>query len=340
MHRDRSLDFLRGTAIFFMISTHAIGVFYNGNNPIIEWISWWGGTVCFTIFLFVFAAVYGLKLHKGTLDTKHELKRALLILGAYYFIALWVYVFGVWKFGPVDQSFWRDIRSIFQLEKLIYFTEFVIAFVGYIVFIALLQRPLLILLKRPLLGIVAGLGGYGISSFLYSLSWDHGLVGIVKEHLVGNGDIHSFPLLAYLPVVMLGLLWGYWLRQEGFDRWRRAKQGGLVLLGIWVVLHSTGWIPPDRFPPTLLFLSYGLAFCFIALAIFNLLEKIRWIERPLFFVGKHAFSFYFLHILIMIPLGTWLVTASSDIFRLVFLFGVVMLAISGVITAKSSLRRN
>jgi len=323
-----------------MIITHAIGVFYNGNNAVIEWISWWGGTVCFTIFLFVFAAVYGLKLHKGELDVRHELKRAFVTLIAYYAIALWVFVFGEWKFGPVDSSFWSDIFAILRLEKLMYFTEFILAFVLYIVAIALLQRWLRPLLAKPVLGILVGLGGYWVGLLLHSLSWDSGVKGTIKAHLVGNGDIHSFPLLSYLPVVMLGLLWGYWLRQGGFDRWKWAKLGALCMLGLWVVLRITGWVPEDRFPPTLFFLSYGLTFSFVTLALFKLLEKVRWIERPFFFVGKHAFTFYFLHILIMIPLGTWFQVASPDAFRLLFLFGVVMLSIPGVITVKNGLMRH
>lgn len=338
MHRDRSLDFLRGTAIFFMIITHAIGVFYNGDNSVIQWISWWGGTVCFTIFLFVFAAVYGLKLHKGSLNTRHELRRAGITLIAYYTIAFWVYVFGVWKFGSMTNVV-SDVLAILRLEKLMYFTEFIVAFVLFVVLIALTQQWLRRLLGKPTFAVVAGAGSYVFGAFLYSLTWDGGVLGILKAHLVGNGEIHSFPLLSYMPVVLLGLLWGYWLRKEGYNRWKWARRGGAVLTVIMLVLHVTDWVTPDRFPPTILFLSYGLWFSFVTLSLFNVFEKIKWVERPFFFVGKHAFSFYFLHILLMMPLGLWF-AASADVFRLAFLCTTIMLAISGVVMAKTALATN
>ena len=116
--RDYSLDFLRGLAVIFMVITHVFALFYKGPNPIMDWFIWWGATVCFTTFLFIFSVLYGLKLSKGGLDVKKELKRFGVILAGYYLIGFWVSLF--WG----EQTPLEVLLFIKQPE----FVEFIIAF--------------------------------------------------------------------------------------------------------------------------------------------------------------------------------------------------------------------
>lgn len=340
MHRDRSLDFLRGTAILFMISTHAIGTFYSGQNPIIEWISWWGGTVCFTIFLFVFGAVYGLKLYKGVLDTRHEMRRAFLMLLGYYVLALWVYIFGEWKFGGSGGVFFGDVFAILRFEKLMYFTEFVLAFVLYILIILITQHELRRILQRPLVVILGSFGLYILGKYLYSLSWNEGIMGIIKAHMVGNGAMHSFPLLSYAPVMFGGMVWGFWLRITNFDKRRWIAVFAGCLLGMFAAQTLLGFNASDRFPPSITFLTYGMTYVFSTLLVFPLIERVKFLEWPLFYMGKHAFSFYALHIVLMIPVGYLLGGGTESVVRTIFWLAVILLAIVGFITAKMATQRH
>ncbi|HLD96614.1 MAG TPA: heparan-alpha-glucosaminide N-acetyltransferase domain-containing protein [Patescibacteria group bacterium] len=81
--RDLSIDFLKGTAVLFMIVTHVNAFFYDGRLPWLNFWTWWGATICFISFVFAYGLGYGTRLARGPLDRKSTLKRLFTLLTGY-----------------------------------------------------------------------------------------------------------------------------------------------------------------------------------------------------------------------------------------------------------------
>ncbi|MCA9397283.1 DUF1624 domain-containing protein [candidate division WWE3 bacterium] len=292
-NRDYSLDFLRGLAVIFMIITHVIAIFYTGNNNIIDWFEWWGATICFTTFLFVFSVLYGLKLSKDTIDTTKQVKRFVTILISYYAIALWVSLF--YK----DYSITNILLFVEQPE----FTEFIITFGWYILIISLFQKQLKPLLNRPLTLFIIGILLYSSSLFLYNSETSNLFTSLIKSQLVGYNNWHTFGVLTYSPVFFMGLWWGNTILHDSSSHSHKISKmiatitAGLLLLTYFFQLST--W---HRWPPSALFLLYGIAFCWIIVTVWPYVKTWYLITSPILSVGQKALTYYFGHLIILMPL--------------------------------------
>ena len=296
--RDTSLDFLRGNAIFFMILTHVIVLHYQGDNPTIQFFSWWGGTVCFTIFLFVFSAVIGLKLAAGKFNVWRELLRSLILLIGYYVVAIWVYFFNE---GHVDSATISRIPDILTLRLQPEYVEFIIAFMLFVWLAVALKPAWIWLVQRSIPWLLVVVAVYVWSTVLYQYDWGGGYAEIIKAQLVGDPARHTFPVLAYFPIFALGMWWGYFIKSTKATALIWGGVGFITTFGTLVALLTLRILPIERWPPTLSFMLIGLSYAFFIITLYPILRFIPLVPRFIRFVGRHPFEYFLYHLILLLP---------------------------------------
>ncbi len=324
--RDQTIDTLRGSAILFMIITHAIDLFYTGNSAFWNWWVWWGATVCFTIFLFVFAVLYGKKIMRNTIHTAKETRRIGILLAGY--VGLGIYV----QFFLNDADVGRTltlIPRILTLTHLPKLTEFIPTFAWYIGLIAIFKKQLATIIGRFWIIAVCVSIGYVLARYLYLFDLGHPILNAIKAQLVGHEDMHSFGVLSYVPVFGLGLWWGAIRGQEPINQKILRRLASISLLCL-VVLYATRWSEWGRWPPTILFLLYGLVYSFVAWWLFPVYATyIRPLVQYLSFIGKNAFIYYIGHILLIMPLSLIISTNRTSILPTLVVLAFVLVVIGG-----------
>ncbi|MBU1110629.1 DUF1624 domain-containing protein, partial [Patescibacteria group bacterium] len=300
--REESLDFLRGIAVFFMLLAHAIFFFYQGENNILRNAKLIGDTFCFTVFLFVSGTVtylaYLRQNENASLFHQRLWRRSLIILGSYYIVAL---VSVVKEFAwPPSISWWQILGEVLIFIKIPGFIEFLIPLILYRLLYFPLKNFYKFVLKDWKRVALASAIIYGLGSILYSLEVSPSLISW-KALIVGESNWYTFPLLQYFPIFLIGLYWGKWISatKKSLVEEERAWFVGfylslgfaLMLISAWAVGIHPG-ITLNRWPPSPLFLTLGLALVFLLIALDFLLEKLQtrrlWM-RLLFFWGKYAF---------------------------------------------------
>ncbi|MCA9392307.1 hypothetical protein KC614_03835 [candidate division WWE3 bacterium] len=297
--RDETLDFLRGSAVLFMIVCHAFVLLYSGKLLVMDLLVFWGATVCFTIFLFVFSVIYARKINNGRLQLSKELRRVLTFIVGYFIVAFWV-VF--WSFPDVikDGAYW-----VFRVLSLYYmpaFTEFVITFAWFVLLFLILQRPIKAMLKRMSSTVIVTATLYVLAGVLYTMTADTLLWRTIGAQLVGFRDFHIFGVLSYMPVAGFGLWWGSREFKDDNVRMVSARNWFVVLLALFVFLRVTGLSSWHRWPPSIYFMLYGFTFTFLAIWQFDWIKKLGRVYKFVLSVGKNAFVYYLGHLLILMPL--------------------------------------
>ncbi|NTV31491.1 acyltransferase [candidate division WWE3 bacterium] len=296
--RQPALDFLRGCAIFFMICTHVIVLHYQGTNPIIHFFSWWGGTVCFTIFLFVFSAVYGMKIAQQKVNLRKEIKRLLLMLVGYYLIAAWVHIF---KAGNIHPETIQRINQIIRFELQPEYTEFIVAFMLYIIVTVIFYRLWQWFLSRPYLWALLIASVFIWSPIIESWNWGEGYINVIKSYLVGFNGLHSFPILPYFMVYGLGLWWGFNSQKQSFNSLYWGGISFIITATLWLGYRLSGHDEMLRWPPNVYFLLHGLLYIYGTLSLYHIAQYIPAIPKLIVFVGKHPFEYFLYHLIILMP---------------------------------------
>ncbi len=324
------IDFLRGSAVLFMIFTHVNAVFLTCYDPVLDRLTWWGATVSFTVFLFCFGFLYGLKFAKSKkLKTLKQLKRALILAVIYYLSAISAHFF---LFRQLDG---RGLLSILTLDYLPPYTEFIISFVLYIPLIIIGQRLFVVLAKKPLVFILFSIGVYVLSGWLYGLHWGLGTINGIKALLVGHGHVRSFGLLSYFPVLALGMVAG----RMAVERRRRLVYLMLLtlILGLFIILKKYDLYHWYRFPPSPLFLTYGLIYSMAVLLFYRYIKKIRPINKYIVFLGKNALFIFLANVVVILGLYYFLADKNFTPAYIWILQIVILAAITGVAWIKKAL---
>lgn len=329
--RDQALDFLRGNAIIFMVLTHVIVLFYQGLSPTLSLLSWWGGTVCFTIFLFVFSSVIGLKLSKKIINTSKELNRSIKLLLGFYIVAICVHLF-INNSGNLN-----DLSDILIYKNLLEFTEFILAFIFYIWFILVFKKAFARLLQSVWVLLLLAVGIYIVSRYGYQLHWGQGYINIIKAQLIGHNDWHTFGIFSYFPVFTIGLIWGYKCVDKNFKKikWSGVTSG--VLLVVLVCLKYLNWSSFQRWPPSVLFLLIGLSYSFVILWFYQWISQISVFDNLIKFIGRNPFFYYVAHLVLLMPARYYSVVSKPDEFNTILIFLGVIVLISVFILAKKLL---
>ena len=310
--RDNRLDFIRGSAVVFMIICHALVFLYEGPSPVIEFFIYWGATVCFTMFLLVFGVLYGMKYAKGSFDSVKELRRALTFFIGYLGMGAWVYFWQQTNIGKSIQI--SELIDLVSTKMMSEYTEFVFAFVVFIMF-AILLKPLFAKFRLMALWlIVFAVLGYVVAGALYALPTSGILLVTIKQHLIGSGDLHRFGLFMYLPIFALGVGWGFVQIKHPEIIDKLVLVISVMTLIILLIFKFTGLSVWHRWPPSIYFLLYGLVYPCLVFVIYDRLPKLT---RPatdyVVGIGQNAFLYYVGHLVVLFPLQYLLNTPHSSV---------------------------
>ncbi len=321
--RETMIDILRGIAVAIMVITHVIAITYRGSDATVINIGLFGGITSFTFFL----VLSGISTYLGTLSLSQEeyqlkkgkaLQRTLKIIVAYYLIAF-VSAFVTLKIFslPPNASWISGIIEIILLITLPQFAEFLITLAFYSLSVTFLFRFYKFVLRNPLLAILISIASYGIAHFLAYVDLGSNIANNLKAlfvgHIYSTGQLHSFPILQYLPIFIFGLFFGKFILNNQTKSLRvRISLIWLVVFGALTFAGSIAfkYLPtqilnplPDegRFPPSLTFLTLSLSFTLgvvlVYLLVNNFLPKV--VKAYLHFLGVNALKLLVFHSLVL-----------------------------------------
>ncbi len=319
-----------------MIITHTNGMFYKGSGDWLDFFTWTGATVCFTLFLFAFGASYGIKLTKTRLNFSEGLERTMKMLAGYYIVAFVVRILGT-ECQSRDCQLW-EILTFIDIPQ---FTEFILAFVLFDLMILVFRRPLRFLLRFPLTLAVVSIGIYTAGILLNQLNVGDGYSVVIKELLVGHEDLHRFGILPYFPVLAAGLYWGRLIAEDRRNLFQISAFVAIFSLIFTQGIKFIGISDWNRWPPSVFFSMYGMTYVFGIIFVTKLLEKTRIIEKisplknVLIKASKNTFPIYKYHIVFIMFTACLLNFAQFGRAISLSIFCAVTCAVFLVIEAKS-----
>lgn len=297
-----------------MIVTHTNAFFYNKTGTWLDAFTWLGATVCFTAFLFVSGTISGMTIKKGTMTRFRAFMRGFSLLGTYYIVA-----FLMAFFKESHPSTIRTTIDILTFRLVPEFTEFILPFVIFPMLVAI-GLPILRKNKRnPLFLVAVSIITFAVASALYKLNWGEGYLVIIKSLLVGEGQLHRFPLLSYLPVYTIGMWWGLRNREDKKHELLLTKNMLLVSVSLYLALLLTGAANWNRWPPSLLFFAYGFIFIFGVILLHNQLHLHKKAHDIIAFLGHYAISYYVYHLIALLMLELFVISGQLDEISTIFM---------------------
>ncbi len=353
--REKTIDILRAFAVLLMIITHVIAIaFDHGNgNKIIYYLGIFGGIASFSTFLLLSgAANYISFIHlKNSARKSVNLKkikifsRSIQILLAYYFLAALSLFVSKSAFVSNDSAdIVGDIFRIVFFLRVPEFTEFLLTFVAFNITLLIFRRSFKFIASDIRVVTVTSLIFYSIGHLLYPLNFADDKLNLLKALIAGHEGLHTFPLLQYLPVLLIGLYLGRILMPESAEE-EKDKNTKISFLTLSLILTTLVCFIAysetkfeifnlsffeARFPPSIGFLALSLAiamvlFSFIKFALGNALSKFEYLYR---LISKNALSFFIIHTFLLLifehssnekfPEGDWKYSTIKDIFILYF----------------------
>jgi len=201
-------DQIRLSAILFMFFAHVVSYFYSGNSPVILFFRDAGNTVCFTLFLIVSGAANYLSYKDSARKLFPRLRNLLL---SYYFLAFLMSI-PAFLSQQLPASLLQGLRTILFIDVPGYI-EFLIPFLAYGLVVLFLRKPLMGLVRRPLILLLVGALVFAAGSIGYGMLSNTGIspdrfIYRIAALFVGGEGVYRFPILQYLPVFFLGLFLG------------------------------------------------------------------------------------------------------------------------------------
>jgi len=262
--RFEDIDLLKGFSIILMSFVHVNSLLFIKPFGILDDITFIGSTVCFITFLFAFSFLQGKKLLVGKIDSLSKILKKITVL------YIWYFVLGIFSVllhnGGITFS---QIIGIGLLKDLPLYVEFLIAFIWLTIFIKIFDKTIIRLFKYPYILFISSLVIYALGMFLYNIETQSDISVWFKMHLVGNLDMHVFPVFQYMPVYVLGLLMAKYGSQK---RYLGFAILCLCVLIVLTVFNLSVWY---RWPPSILYLVEGMLFVFISLYIFEYLKRVK-----------------------------------------------------------------
>jgi peptidoglycan/LPS O-acetylase OafA/YrhL len=325
--RDYSLDFLRGSAVLFMVITHVGGLFYFDKGTILDGMIWWGATVCFTIFLFVSAAVTGLLARKDKLSSNKLLSRAIYFLLMYFIVGIFIVIIEGW--GDVSIN---NVLEVLLFVEIPEFVEFLLAFVIFSLLVVAVPTFVKKIAGSPLLSLTISLVIYAGAAFLHPIQVENGFLRLIKSLTVGYEGMHTFGVLVYLPVWTAGLVWGYYSVEADPVKKKSILSYVLAVLSVLqIILIFSGLGEWNRWPPSVVFILYGLIFSVFVLRFYESIARLNIVNRFLIHLGKYAFPYYYYHLVVIFILGLvfkWpILNISLTVILIIFAFFVAWLGV-------------
>jgi|GEM_PF-3324810 len=295
-----SLNVIRGIAVILMIITHIwITFFWNNNSPIGSTLSFIGGYLSFTIFLFISGFLLG-NLYKEVKAIKIIIRAALIVLVYIGLGSVYVYTHSL-SLGYVFTS------PVFLQEYLL--TLAIMPIFGYI--LLCITRPLEVItrvIKHPfgiviifVVGVLLVLAGKYTATLSYP--------GLPFQLLFGSTTQHFFPIISYGIVYISGSWLGWAKREDSQKDFKRelyliiAISAAITCLAVPLenISISINTLDNLRWPPTVFFIFSSLSIGTVILLLCLFLEKFsqNFIMKFLSFLGKNSLILVVIHLLII-----------------------------------------
>jgi hypothetical protein len=305
--RSQALDLFKTVLVVGMIATHVIQLIADG---LPEWTYVYAETinlVTFSGFLFAFGLGLGLSRSPSRPLWQRLLPVLLLLLAAY--VSSYAYETLV-EWEPASASLLVDIVT---LRRLFGWSEFLATF-------AVLY--LLLAVARPLFIAVAVHGWALAAATILCLA---STAIIINEEwpviatLVGTDRFASFPLLPYVPWLLVGIAIG---RLGGVPDWALALAVAPTAV-FYTILQTTGELP-GRFPPTAVWIVGPALLLLLAWKVLAIVGE-RWhVASWLLLPGRHVLSYLLVSNLVLFTVqhhwerpvqdvGTWLLSSAAII---------------------------
>ena len=313
--RTKEVDIVRGLTIVLMVATHFT------YSPLL--ISKLGNTLCFTIFLmlFGFSLYVSVIKHGNHRNIRYKIiKRVGLLLLAYYFVAFISLL-------SEPKSVSRVIQTLtFSYSPIL--TEFILTFIFYTALLPLAFYKLRFVFTLPPIQEFGIFGIIGILSYILGTVLNKTLSQpSILAFLGGYKSYSYFPLLQYLIVVLIGILYARYIETISVKIMHKV----IILEMLTVILvslifpHKLAQLftPEERFPPTILFIGLGtsVGFGLLLLARSLKFEKASKIIETL---GKNSLGIYVFHIAILKLLNYKTFITITGPMEKTFMFGFLL----------------
>ncbi|MCA9390505.1 hypothetical protein KC571_03815 [candidate division WWE3 bacterium] len=189
------------------------------------------------------------------------------------------------------------------------FTEFIPAFGFFILIILLTQRLLRKYIDQPSVFILASFVLYIAGIALVHFDTTQQAIKTFIALFAGDLILHTFGILSYFPIFIIGLVWGANKHNFRDNSGLQLMVTSVVMLFIVQVTQATSW---ERWPPSLLFLLFGLSFSLIIVINREFWQKTATLLTPITYIGQHAFYFYVLHLAILLPISSLFISKTAN----------------------------
>ncbi len=173
-------------------------------------------------------------------------------------------------------------------------------------------------------------------------TWGEPVSTIQRLFTTPGGDLAlwvNYPISPWMPLVMLGMLFGHWFNADRDKAYQRALWIGTAFLLAFVITRPLGnfwnirplstenWIDflnVVKYPPSLTFIFMTMGINLLLLWGFSKMDKVL---APLTVFGKTPLFFYIVHLYLYAALGTWFTPNGTSIVAMFpyWLLGLVIL---------------
>ncbi len=362
----RSLDWLRSIAILLMVFTHVTSIFYSfKNDNFIEYISLAGGTLCFTLFLFVsggstYISTDGFEKVKGS----KIVRKSLNILLVYYLtatISLWAFNLGFP--GEISIEWVREFVRLFFFQKIPPYTEYLLPFFIISISILFYKKIYKAISENLVILTLTSAIFYSIGFLIFSIDFGDRRLNILKAILGGHNDIHTFPVLQYVVIFFVGIYLGKLLLRRYLNndikalydiRVVAAVLGGLTVSVAFIYEFVTPItflnysVYTGRFPPSVTFIGIGLFVSSLLLLFFEYLDSKKLLKNGVLskyieFVSRNSLGFFFWHLVLIFSIKSVFDENKTDLIDdptiIVVLWALIVLLCVGLIIITNRIKK-
>lgn len=284
------IDFLKGLAIIFLITIHVLS---NHLDKIYIFFIW--NYLHFVVVIFVFSSGYlfALSLKNNFLDIKNTIfwlkKRIFRLLFPYYFFLAFHYL--LWIIFPqffqgygLKKEMGFILSSIFLYGGVDY-NWFVLLFV----FFTILSPLIAISLRKKLVFLIIFLLSFTISLFFSFYKFSYSYFKWVM--------VWSWLFIFYLGIIE-------YLLEEKLNK-KQLIFMDFTLIFIWAIILYTFTknkshivFTENKYPPNLIYFSYGLIVNFFIIAFIRLFQWQNFLVKNIInFLARNSYNLFFIHYL-------------------------------------------
>ncbi|WP_432661953.1 heparan-alpha-glucosaminide N-acetyltransferase domain-containing protein [Wukongibacter baidiensis] len=297
--RNRTFDFIKGFAVFFMVIVHVLST-YSANNIqesfFGEVIDFLGGPPAAPVFMFSMGVFYILSSKSDSLKDGIIRGFKLLFLGCLLSFLRSDFLV-LLNNNSVQVNYWDPniLFSIWEVD--------ILQFAGWAyILMSLIKRYF----KKPIWWLIIAVGIMGASPILWGISSDIKIVHWIFNFLWGEGDLVYFPIFPWLFYPLIGMIFGVYIKacsniEELFKSFFRL---GLVLffIGSIVIITDYDFHVGDYYKsgPGLIIWITGFVFIWLWISnkIIQNIKESRFLN-VIYYWGKETPSIYFIHWLLV-----------------------------------------